>query len=135
VTEQPEAGHVDGPPAAPPPRLALVLAGVVVLGFLLDVFCLLLLPFRLGGHLVPLGPLLVLALNAGLAAGANRLARERAPAQVLLAVALVLSALAPLRGPGGDVVITRALQGMYLLFVITACIGAGVPLFRRARSA
>jgi hypothetical protein len=130
VTELP-GGDPDPPPA--PPRLGVVIAGVVVLGAVLDLFCLLLLPFRLGGHLVPLGPLLVLAVNAALGRTANLVAADRTPAQVLIGVALLLSALAPLRGPGGDVLVTADLQGMYLLFVITACVGAGVPLFRRAR--
>ena len=124
------------PPAdapAGPPRLAYVIAGAVLLGAVLDLFCLLLLPFRVGGHLVPLAPVLVLTLNAAVGAGANRLAADRAPAQALIAVALLLAALAVLRGPGGDVLVTADLEGMYLLFVIAACVGAGVPLFRRAR--
>jgi hypothetical protein len=105
----------------------------VLIGAVLDLFCLLLLPFRLGGHLVPLAPLLVLLINAALGAGANRLAADRAPSQALIATALLLSALAVLKGPGGDVLVTVDLEGMYLLFVVAACIGAGVPLFRRGR--
>ena len=121
-------------PAAPgPPRLGLVLAGTVLVGAVLNLFCLLLLPFRVSGHLVPLAPLLVLAVNAALGAAANRIAVDRAPAQALIAVALLLSALAVLRGPGGDVLVTTDLEGMYLLFVAAACLGAGVPLLRRAR--
>jgi hypothetical protein len=116
-----------------PPRLGFVIAGVVVVGAVLDLFCLLLLPFRLGGHLVPLAPVLVLALNALVGAFANWLAADRAPAQALIAVALLLSALAVLKGPGGDVLVTVDLTGMYLLFVVAACLGAGLPLFRRAR--
>jgi hypothetical protein len=133
VTEQTGEG-----PAAPreppgPPRLWLVLLAIVLVGSVLDLFCLLLLPVRLSGHLVPLGPALVLVVNAVLGTAGNRLAADRVPAQVLLALAVVLSALAAVRGPGGDLLVTRDLQGMYLLFVITACIGAGVPLFRRPR--
>jgi hypothetical protein len=127
VTEPP----TDDP--AGPPRLGFVLAGTVVVGAVLDLFCLLLLPFRVGGHLVPLAPLLVLAVNAAVGAGANRIAEDRAPAQALIATALLLSAVAVLKGPGGDVLVTANLEGMYLLFVIAACGGAGVPLFRRAR--
>jgi hypothetical protein len=119
-------------PAAPP-RLGWVLAGTVLLGAVLDLFCLLLLPFRLGGHLVPLAPVLVLGVNAAVGAAANRVAADRAPAQALVATALLLSALAVLRGPGGDVLVTANLEGMYLLFVVAACVGAGIPLFRRGR--
>ena len=124
------------PPAdrpAGPPRLGYVVALTVVVGAVLDLFCLLLLPFRLGGHLLPLAPVLVLTVNAVLGAAANRVAADRAPAQALIAVALLLSALAVLKGPGGDVLVTANLEGMYLLFVVGACVGAGVPLFRRAR--
>jgi hypothetical protein len=116
-----------------PPRLGLIIAAVVVVGAVVDLFCLLLLPFRLGGHLAPLAPLLVLAANAGLGAAANWVAAARAPAEVLIAVALLLSGLATLTGPGGDVLVTTDLFGMYLLFVVGACFGAGVPLFRRRR--
>ena len=133
MTAQPDPGHVEEPPVAPP-RLGFVIAGTVVVGAVLDLFCLLLLPFRLSGHLVPLAPLLVLALNALVGIAANWLAEDRAPAQVLIAVALLLSALAVLKGPGGDVLVTADLEGMYLLFVAGACFGAGVPLFRRART-
>ena len=124
------------PPAddpARPPRLGFVLAGTVVVGAVFDLFCLLLLPFRLGGHLVPLAPVLVLVMNAAVGAAANRLAADRAPAQALIAVALLLSALAVLKGPGGDVLVTANLEGMYLLFVVAACLGAGLPLLRRTR--
>ena len=116
-----------------PPRLGFVIAGTVVAGAVLDLFCLLLLPFRLGGHLVPLAPVLALGVNAALGAAANWLAADRTPAQVLIGLALLLSALAVLRGPGGDVLVTADLELMYLLFVAAACFGAGVPLFKRAR--
>lgn len=154
MTEQPDVGHVGAPPAgqapagqapagqapagqrqapATPPPLRLVIAGVVLVGAVLDLFCLLLLPFRVASHLVPLAPVLVLIVNAVVATGANRLAADRAPAQALIAVALLLSALAVLKGPGGDVIVTANLGGMYLLFVVAACVGAGVPLLRRTR--
>ena len=54
-------------------RLPVVVAGTVVLGFVVDLFCLLLLPVRFGGHLVPVGPLLVLLANAGVSTAATRL--------------------------------------------------------------
>jgi hypothetical protein len=114
--------------------LWLVLLAIVLVGSVLDLYCLMLLPVRLSGHLVPVGPVLVLVVNAVLGTAGNRLAADRIPAQVLLALALVLSALAAVRGPGGDLLVTRDLEGMYLLFVITACLGAGVPLFRRPRT-
>ena len=112
---------------------ALLLAGTVALGLVLDLFALLLLPLRLGGHLVPAGPVVALVGNALLGTVANRLARERTPAQVLLGLVVVLSATAVARGPGGDVIVTRDLEGMYLVFVIAACLGAGAPLLRRTR--
>jgi hypothetical protein len=139
VSEQHEetapAGNDDPPAEFVRPRLGLVLAGVITIGAVLDLFCLLLLPFRVATHLVPLAPLLALALNAALASAANRLAADPAPAQALIAVALLLSALAVMKGPGGDVIVTADLSGMYLLFVVAACIGAGFPLFRRRRTA
>jgi hypothetical protein len=112
----------------------MVVGAVIVVGAVFDLFCLLLLPFRLGGHLLPLAPVLVLALNAALGAAANWAATERTPARVLLGVAIVLSVAASFRGPGGDLLVTRDLQGMWLLFIVAACLGAGVPLFRKARS-
>lgn len=120
-------------PAGAPARLGLVLVGTVVLGAGFDLFCLLLLPVRLSGHLVPAGPLLVLVGNALLASTANRLANDRIPAQVLLALAVVLSVMAVVRGPGGDLIVTRDLEGMYLVFVVAACLGPAVPLLRRSR--
>ena len=92
------------------------------------------LPFRLAGHRVPLAVVLVLVVNAVLGTLANRLAADRAPAQALVAVALLLSALAVVKGPGGDVLVTANLEGMYLLFVVAACLGAGLPLLRSPRS-
>lgn len=102
-------------------------------GAVLDLFCLLLLPFRVAGHLVPLAPVLVLAVNAVLGTIGNRVAADRVPAQVLLGVSILLSAVAAARGPGGDLLVTADLQGLYLLFIVAGCAGAGVPLFRRAR--
>jgi hypothetical protein len=130
VTEQPPA-DVDG---APRPELQLSLpvatGAAIVLGAVADLFCLLLLPVRLGGHLVPAAPALVLAANAALATAATRLARDRLPAQLLIGLAILLAAAAVSRGPGGDVLVTRDLEGMYLVFVIAACVGAAVPLLR-----
>ena len=45
-------------------------------------------------------------------------------------LSVVLSTLGAVRGPGGDVLVTRDLEGMYLLFVLGALLGAAVPLFR-----
>ena len=113
--------------------LPATLGLTVVVGGVLNLFCLLLLPFRLLGHLVPAGPLLILLGNAAVASVANRLAADRVPAQVLLGLTLLLAALAVLRGPGGDLLVTRDLEGMYLLFVLAACFGAVAPLLRRTR--
>jgi uncharacterized membrane protein YeaQ/YmgE (transglycosylase-associated protein family) len=111
--------------------LGPVVGAVVVAGALLDLYCLLLLPLRLGGHLVPVAPALVLIVNALVGWSANRLTGERLPSRVLFAVTILLAVLAATRGPGGDVLVTRDLQGMYLVFIVTACVGAAVPLFRR----
>lgn len=116
-----------------PPRRGIVIAVVVLVGAVLDLFCLLLLPLRVAGHQAPLAPLLVLAVNALLGTAANRLAADQLPAQVLLGVAILVSAAAATRGPGGDVLVTADLQVLYLLFVLAACIGAGVPLLRRRK--
>lgn len=126
MTDQPEA-------AGPRPRLPLVLGVVVVAGFVLELFCVLLLPFRVAGHLVPVGPVLVFGVNAAVATAGNRLAADRMPAQVLMGLSLVLAGTASVRGPGGDLLVTRDLEGMFLLFVLGALLGAGVPLFRRTR--
>jgi len=112
-------------------RLPIVVAGVVAVGVVVDLFCLLLLPARAGGHLVPVGPLLVLLGNAVVGTAANRLSADRMPAQVLLGLAVVLSCAAVVRGPGGDLIVTRDLEGMYLVFVVAACFGAAAPLLRR----
>jgi hypothetical protein len=105
----------------------------VVVAAVLDLYCLLLLPTRLAGHLVPAGPLLVLVVNVALGTVATRLARSRAPARWVIAVALALSVMAAGSGPGGDLLVTRDLQWMYLLYVAAAVLGAGIPLFRRTR--
>jgi hypothetical protein len=114
-------------------RVVLVAATTGALGAVLDLFCLLLLPVRVAGHLAPAAPLAVLVVNAVLGTIGNRIARDRVPAQVLLGVGILLSVMAATRGPGGDLLVTRDLEGMYLLFVLAACLGAAVPLFRRAR--
>ncbi|MCU1674742.1 MAG: hypothetical protein JWN77_2855 [Frankiales bacterium] len=108
------------------------LLGIAVAGIVLDLFSLLLLPYRIGGHLSPIGPLVALVTNAALGYGGNRLLQSRRPAQVLLALAIALSLVAAGRGPGGDLFVTRDLQGLYLLYVIGAALGASVPLFVRA---
>ena len=134
MSEQPPEVPAQVAAATPfrPPR-ALVIGALLVAGAVLDLFCLLLLPVRLSGHLVPVAPALVFAVNAVLATVATKLSGDRLPARVLLAVAVVLSALGAARGPGGDVLVTRDLQGMYLLFVLGALLGAAVPLFRPTR--
>jgi hypothetical protein len=114
-----------------------VVAGVIVVavsGFVLDLFALLLLPFRIGGHLVPLGPAVAFVVNAGLGFAALRLLGSRRPAQVLLLLAIVLSLAGASRGPGGDLFVTRDLQGLYLVYVVAAALGASAPLFVRART-
>jgi hypothetical protein len=50
-----------------------------------------------------------------------------------MGLALVLSGAASVRGPGGDLFVTRDLEGMYLLFVVAALLGAGLPLLRHRR--
>ena len=104
---------------------------VAATGVLVDLFALLLLPSRIGGHLVPLGPALAFAGNAGLGWVGMRVLRSRAPAQVLVVLAILLSLVAATRGPGGDLFVTRELQGMYLLYVVAAALGASVPLVVR----
>ena len=108
-----------------------VIVVVAAAGVVVDLFALLLLPFRVGGHLVPLGPVIAFAGNAGLGWLGLRLLQSRAPAQVLLALAILLSLVAATRGPGGDLFVTRELQGMYLLYVVAAALGASVPLVVR----
>jgi len=106
----------------------------LVLGAVLDLFALLLLPFRVGGHLVPVGPALVLAANALLGWAALRLLGSRLPAQLLIALVVILSLVAAGRGPGGDLLVTRDLQTMFMLYAVAAAVGASIPLFvRRSR--
>lgn len=139
MTEPPPPGPAQQPAALPtgpaqqpaPLPVAPVTAAAAVLATGLDLFSLLLLPVRLGGHLVPAGPLLVFVGNALLGTAATGLSRSPLPAKVLLGLAVLLSAAAVARGPGGDLLVTRDLQGMYLVFVVAACLGAAVPLFRR----
>ena len=113
------------------PSAGAVTAVTVAVAMVLDLFCLLLLPVRVGGHLVPVGPLLVLVVNVVLGTVAARLALSRVPARWVIGVALVLSVMAAGSGPGGDQLVTRDLQWMYLLYVAAAVLGAGLPLFRR----
>lgn len=141
MTESPLPATEPPPPAAEPPPPATggtLIAGVTVIATiaaLLDLFALLLLPLRIGGHLIGLGPVLVFAVNAALGYLGLRILQSRLPAQLVLAVAIVLSTIAAGRGPGGDVLVTRALQSVYLAFVVLAALGAAVPLFlpRKAR--
>lgn len=116
------------------PLTAAVLGGTLLLAIGFDLYALLLLPLRLAGHLVPAAPLLVLVANAGIGWAGNRLLASRLPAQVLLGFAVVLSTLVAGTGPGGDVIVTRSLQGMYLLYVGAAVLGAAAPLLFRPRS-
>ncbi|MCA1712095.1 MAG: hypothetical protein LC789_10860 [Actinobacteria bacterium] len=108
------------------------LLAVALVGIVLDLFTLLLLPFRIAGHLSPVGPVLALVANVLIGYGGNRLLQSRRPAQVLLALAIGVSLVAAGRGPGGDLFVTRDLQGLYLLYVVAAALGASVPLFFRA---
>jgi hypothetical protein len=108
-----------------------VLGATVVLGVVLDLFCLLFLPVRFAGHLIPFAPAFVLAVNAGLSRVATSYAHSRAPASVLIGVVLLVAGVGASRGPGGDLLVTRDLEGMFFLFVLTACVGAALPLFRR----
>jgi hypothetical protein len=109
-----------------------VLVATFLVGSVLDLFCLLFLPVRLGGHLIPFAPALVLVVNAGLSRVATSYAQSRTPASILVGVAILVAAFAASRGPGGDLLVTRDLEGMFFLFVLTACVGAALPLFRRA---
>ena len=118
------------PDRAPATGAGLVggIALTCLLGTVLDRFALLLLPLRVSGTLVPAGPILVLAANAGLGLAALRVLRSTLPAKVLLALTLLLSVSAASSGPGGDLFVTRDLQGMYLAYIVTATFGACVPL-------
>lgn len=109
------------------------MALLLLVGAVLDLFALLLLPFRISGTLVPVGPALAFVANAALGFAGLRLLGSRLPAQLLLALAIGLSLVGAGRGPGGDLFVTRDLQGLYLLFVLAAALGACVPLFTRRR--
>jgi hypothetical protein len=115
----------------PSPPLLVGATATVVVGTVLDLFALLLLPFRVNGHLVPLSALLAFVFNALLGWASVRLLESRLPARLLLGLVVVLSLVAASRGPGGDVFVTRDLQGMFLLYVIAAALGASVPLIVR----
>lgn len=115
----------------PSPPLLVGATATVVVGTILDLFALLLLPFRINGHLVPLCAVLAFVFNALLGWSAVRLLGSRLPAQLLLGLVVVLSLAAASRGPGGDLFVTRDLQGMFLVYVIAAALGASVPLFVR----
>lgn len=108
------------------------LGAVAVAGIVLDLFALLLLPFRVAGHLSPLSAVVVLVGNLVLGSGVNRLLGSRRPAQLLVAIAVAVSLVAAGRGPGGDLFVTRDLQGLYLVYVVAAAVGAALPLVVRA---
>jgi hypothetical protein len=113
------------------PRPVGVLGATFVLGLVLNLFCMLFLPVRFAGHLIPFAPVLVLAVNAGISRLATSYARSRTPASVLIGVVLLVAGIGASRGPGGDLLVTRDLEGMFFLFVLTACVGAALPLLRR----
>ncbi|MDT7545907.1 MAG: hypothetical protein QOE99_2017 [Actinomycetota bacterium] len=121
----------DGPRHAGAPGARGVLGATLVVGLILDLFCLLFLPVRLGGHLIPFAPILVLIVNAVISRVATSYAHSRSPATVLMGVAILVAFGGASRGPGGDLLVTRDLEGMFFLFVLTACLGAALPLFRR----
>lgn len=127
------------PGSEPPARggpLVVAVTLIAVIAALLDLFALLLLPLRVAGHLVPVGPVLVLVVNASLGYVGLRVLQSRLPAQVVLGVAVLVATSAAGRGPGGDLLVTRNLQTMYLVFVVLAAVGAAVPLFlHRSRPA
>jgi hypothetical protein len=122
-------------PEPAPVRTSVRLGGIaltVLIAVILNLFTLLLLPFRVGGHLVPLSAVLAFVVNAALGSMAIRLLRSRLPGQLVLATAIGVSVVVLGRGPGGDLLVTQDLQTMYLLFVLGAALGASVPLFVRA---
>lgn len=116
-------------------RLAWGLAATAVVGLLIDLATLLLLPLRISGHLAPIAPVAVLVGNALLGVVAGRLLASRAPATVLVVLALLLSVVGASSGPGGDLLVTRDLQVVYLAYVVAATLGAALPLVpRRSRA-
>jgi hypothetical protein len=115
----------------PPSPLLAGTTATLVAGAVVDLFALLLLPLRVGGHLVPIGPAIAFAGNALLGWAALRLVHSRLPAQLLLGLVIVLSLVAASRGPGGDLLVTRDLQGMFLLYAVAAVLGCSIPLFVR----
>jgi hypothetical protein len=127
-----EAGRARLPRVTEPsPPLLVGATATVVAGTILDLFALLLLPFRVNGHLVPLSPVLAFVFNAVLGLASVRLLESRLPARLLLGLVIVLSLAAASRGPGGDVFVTRDLQGMFLLYAIAGMLGASVSLIVR----
>lgn len=123
---EPRSDKGDDPlPAA---AVVALLAGVTVLGFLLDLLALLLVPTRVAGVQVPLGALVAFVANAVLGVAASRLIGDRTPAYLLLGAASVVSVFAVVTGPGGDVLVPASLLLPYLLYVVGALGGAGVAL-------
>ena len=112
-------------------RLAWGLVATACAGLLIDLITLLLLPLRLNGTLAPVAPVAVLVGNALLGVVGGRLLRSRTPATVLVVLALLLSVLGASSGPGGDLLVTRDLQIVYLGYVVAATLGAALPLVPR----
>ncbi len=123
-----------GPEPSAPRWLVPGLVLTLALGVLVDGFTLLLLPWRVSGHAVPLAQVLALLGNAALGYVAGDVLRSRAPAKALVGLALVLSVAGASSGPGGDLVVTRDLQTGYLAYVVAAALGAALPLLSRRRT-
>ncbi len=119
------------PGAAKGTRLVWGLVATGCAGILLDLSTLLLLPLRVSGTLAPVAPVAVLVGNVLLGVVAGRALRSRTPATVLVALALLLSAAGASSGPGGDLLVTRDLQVVYLAYVVAATLGAALPLVPR----
>ncbi len=116
-------------PSQDGPRfLAVGLLGTVLTGGFVDLVTLLLIPVRVHGQLLPVAAVLVLVGNASLGLVAGWALRSTAPAKVLVGLALLLSVTAASSGPGGDLLVTRELQGAYLVYVVAATLGACLPL-------
>ena len=111
-----------------PRFLVLGLIGTALTGGFVDLVTLLLLPQRVLGQQLPLAACLVLIGNASVGLVAGWALRSTAPAKVLVGLALLVSLVGAGSGPGGDLLVTRDLQGAYLLYVAAATLGACLPL-------